>query len=354
MKHQTELVQVNIESSEQQELNDNLKSEVAILFQQRIRLDNSIAAQDKEMQTLQRNISNLRGEMQRFNTLIAQAKEQETELGSANLRLETEFKNRLVALEKECVAMETDIDVVRAEKNTCIQDIKETEQQIIQLERKIQLAKETIEALDPNVGRAENTKMKQEIHRMELRYVQLKKKQEDMIKEMEDAIYRKEQIKNKGKTKIKHAGGSAGTLKQELAGLDRKIQESSQNLDQYNESIQQYQEAYNERLLQDQNLTEDITVMKTKIQELQEGYEHKVETKKAMLEKIMRNQKASKHLSKVVKEDVPEPTASAEGLQQQLAQAQEQSQKMTEILQTIDNQVPDLNLSRTLATLTMY
>merc|ERR1711959_636693 len=49
MKHQTELVAVNIESSEQQTLNDNLKSTVAILYQQRIRLDSSIAGQDKEL-----------------------------------------------------------------------------------------------------------------------------------------------------------------------------------------------------------------------------------------------------------------------------------------------------------------
>merc|ERR1711959_363824 len=62
MKHQTELVAVTIESNEQAEVNDSLKSEVAILFQQRIRLDNSIAAEDKQIQTLRRNISNLRGE----------------------------------------------------------------------------------------------------------------------------------------------------------------------------------------------------------------------------------------------------------------------------------------------------
>merc|ERR1711959_787901 len=61
MRHQTELVQVNIDCNEQRDANDTLKSEIAILFQQRILLDNSIAAQDKEMQTLQRNISNLRG-----------------------------------------------------------------------------------------------------------------------------------------------------------------------------------------------------------------------------------------------------------------------------------------------------
>merc|ERR1712093_535218 len=178
--------------------------------------------------------------------------------------------------------METDIDVVRAEKSTCIQDIKETEQQIIQLERKIQLAKETIEALDPNVGRAENTKMKQEIHRMELRYVQLKKKQEDMIKEMEDSIYRKEQIKSKGKTKMIGKGGqSAGNVKQSIGGLSRKLEDTSANLDKCNENIKEYQEAYNEKLLQDQQLGQEIGELKNRMQELQHSYEGKVEQKKA-------------------------------------------------------------------------
>merc|ERR1719218_310716 len=227
-----------------------------------------------------------------MNGLIAQANQQEESLDSLNRRTEEEFQNRLVALEGECINIEQAVDGVKAEKEQLLVDISESEKQIMLIERKIQLAKETIEALDPNVGRAENTKMKQEIHRMELRYVQLKKKQEDMIKEMEDAIYRKEQIKNKGKTKIKHSGGSAGTLKHELAGLDKKIKDSTQSLDQYNESIQQYQDVYNDRLAEDQRLTEDIAGMKAQIQELQDGYEHKVETKKAMLEKIMRNQKA--------------------------------------------------------------
>merc|ERR1711998_552953 len=161
-------------------------------------------------------------------------------LGSANLRLETEFKNRLVALEEECIKMEGAIDSVKGEKESCIQDIKESEKQIMFLERKIQLARETIEALDPNAGRSENTKMKQEIHRMELRYIQLKKKQEDMIKEMEEAIYRKDQIKNKGQRRLRNVGTSAGGLKQEFGSLDTKIKQSSKNLDQYNDSINQY------------------------------------------------------------------------------------------------------------------
>merc|ERR1711934_907051 len=144
--------------------------------------------------------------MQRINSLIAQANKQEETLDSLNRRTAEEFQNRLVALEAGCVSIEQSVDGVKAEKEQLLVDITESEKQIMLIERKIQLAKETIEALDPNVGRAENTKMKQEIHRMELRHVQLKKKQEQMIKEMEDAIYRKEQIKNKGKTKMMGKG----------------------------------------------------------------------------------------------------------------------------------------------------
>lgn len=335
MKHQTELVKVNTESVEKADVNDKLKSEVAILYQQRIRLDNSIAGQEKELQHLHRNISNLRGDMQRFNELIAKATTQEEALASANLRLESEFKNRLVALEHECINMESAIDSVKAEKDQCVDDIKETEQQIMFLERKIQLAKETIEALDPNVGRAENTKMKQEIHRMELRYVQLKKKQEEMIKDMEDAIYRKDQIKAKGKTKQKAVGTSAGKLKQELGSMERKIKDSSKNLDQYNESINQYQDAYNQRLLQDQHLNEDIGATKAKVQDLQRAYEDKVEDKKWMLETIMRNQKASKQLTKAVNEDSLESTVPIDQVTTDLQQEQGKAQQLENVLQTL-------------------
>merc|ERR1711988_497021 len=203
MRHQTELVAVNSEAGKQSEVNCNIKSELAILYQQKLRLDSNITGQEKELIDLKRSIANLRGEMQRMNGLIAQANTQEESLDSLNRRTEEEFQNRLVALEGECISIEQAVDGVKSEKEQLLTDISESEKQIMLIERKIQLAKETIEALDPNVGRAENTKMKQEIHRMELRHVQLKKKQEVMIKEMEDAIYRKDQIKSKGQRKLR-------------------------------------------------------------------------------------------------------------------------------------------------------
>lgn len=64
-------------------------------------------------------------------------------------------------------------------------------------EKKIQLAKETQSALDPNVGATEIREMSLEIHRMTLRYASMLKLQEKMISEMERSIYRRESISSK-------------------------------------------------------------------------------------------------------------------------------------------------------------
>ena len=61
-------------------------------------------------------------------------------------------------------------------------------------EKKIQLARETQAALDPNIGATEIKEMTAEIHRMKLRHESLLKLQEKMIAEMEKCVYRRESI----------------------------------------------------------------------------------------------------------------------------------------------------------------
>eukprot|EP00951_Prasinocladus_malaysianus_P050506 scaffold681095_cov97-Prasinocladus_malaysianus.AAC.1 len=64
----------------------------------------------------------------------------------------------------------------------------EIERQIMLWERKIQLQKEMLEALDPTVGEDVIGAMEKEIHRMELRYSELMRLQEKLVSEMERGI----------------------------------------------------------------------------------------------------------------------------------------------------------------------
>ena len=56
--------------------------------------------------------------------------------------------------------------------------------------------------LDPSICQTEIVAMKKEIHRMELRYEQLRKKQEEMIKDMERSVFKRETIQLKYLPKV--------------------------------------------------------------------------------------------------------------------------------------------------------
>ena len=67
---------------------------------------------------------------------------------------------------------------MKEEKADILAEIVEAERQILLWERKIQLEKEMQDALDPNIGQHEIVAMKKELHRMELKFDSLRKKQE--------------------------------------------------------------------------------------------------------------------------------------------------------------------------------
>ncbi len=119
-----------------------------------------------------------------------------------NFNIENEFKQKLKELENESIKLESHISTLKEEKADILAEIVEAERQILLWERKIQLEREMQDALDPNIGQSEIVAMKKEIHRMELRYEQLRKKQEQMIKDMERAVFKRETIQLKYLPKV--------------------------------------------------------------------------------------------------------------------------------------------------------
>merc|ERR1712070_692430 len=114
-----------------------------------------------------------------------------------------EFKAELKELETESVTLETKIHEVKEAKSVLLEEIVETERQLLLWEKKIQLERETQAALDPEVGMAEIKAMEKEIHRMRLRLETLKREQERMIVEMERSIYKRESISVRFKGKAR-------------------------------------------------------------------------------------------------------------------------------------------------------
>mmetsp|Transcript_42164 Transcript_42164/g.40402 ORF Transcript_42164/g.40402 Transcript_42164/m.40402 type:complete len:151 (+) Transcript_42164:1848-2300(+) len=140
--------------------------------------------------------------MNKLNDLFYKNTAQQTKMTNDNFNIENEFKQKLKELENESIKLENSISSLKEEKADILQEIVEAERQILLWERKIQLEKEMQDALDPNFGQSDIVKMKKEIHRMELRYEQLRKKQEQMIKDMERAVFKRETIQLKYLPKV--------------------------------------------------------------------------------------------------------------------------------------------------------
>lgn len=99
------------------------------------------------------------------------------------------------------------------------------------------------DALDPTIGQTEIVAMRKEIHRMELRYDQLRLKQEQMIKDMERAIFKRETIQLKYLPKVEKKNAedrsSQGKLSRQVANLKQTLKHTTDNTMQLDTTMEQ-------------------------------------------------------------------------------------------------------------------
>merc|ERR1719238_1298972 len=176
--------------------------------------------------------------MSKINQLLADNQDKQQRLADDNYIMEHEFVTKLKELEAEAVGSEQAIVALKEQKEGLLLDVTEAEKQLMLIEKKIALERETQAALDPEVGAAEVRAMEREIHRMRLRYAQLQRRQEQMIAEMERAIYKRDNIEAKGKVGATKKGAppTQAVLAKQVADLGKKLQSTTHdaNLTQLN------------------------------------------------------------------------------------------------------------------------
>ncbi|KAJ3200819.1 Coiled-coil domain-containing protein 40 [Entophlyctis luteolus] len=221
MRAQNELVATSKKSNCLQEEMTDLKMRLAVLSRKKAVVNNQFDMELKEIREHQRNIRGLQNDMIKINSLLSKQTQVQSVLEENNIGLEQEFRARLKTAELDSIRIESKIDELRDEKKRALEGLVEAERQLMLWEKKIQLAKETQAALDPNIGATEIREMSIEIHRMKLRYASMLKLQERMIAEMEKSVFRRESIAMRTKTKGK--GASQAMLQKEIAELTKKI-----------------------------------------------------------------------------------------------------------------------------------
>ena len=307
-----------------------------IMQQRRVRLDKAIDSVKGEIKQLKQSTGSLHTDMSRLNELVAKNVSFQEKLANDYGIMEMEFIRELKELEEASIAANKRVEALRAEKEGLLSDIVECEKQILLWEKKIQLEKETKEALDPTVGVSEAQGMEKEIHRMRLRYNSLKRDQEQMIQEMERAVLKRETIS------IKYASrGKGGEMTK--ADLLKKTRRLKTELQKYSHESVEHERMIRSRLGGMEGMNRELEEerssygeLEDKVNALQAKINEDLYRKQQLMDQITMNKRFVDRIEKaMVKEDVffgPEFDSRAED---DLAAAELEREKIKTVIKSL-------------------
>ena len=171
-----------------------VSAKLNILKQKRLRLIQNINTNNATLKVVQSGINNMHTDMSRLNELIGKNTQREKDLANENSVKEMEFNHELKDLEQELDGIKSQICQVKNAKDEILIEILDIEKQILSWEKKIHMEKEIQQTLNSSDHVSETNGMQKEINRMRHRLDCLKREQEKMLREMELAIHKKEDI----------------------------------------------------------------------------------------------------------------------------------------------------------------
>jgi len=210
------------------------RSKQTILEKKKYRLEQNCIMHEKDIREIEVNLKNLRYSMNRYNLLLDKNVSSKDKLHHKYFDVDINFGDKLKQMETETIKCEVEIEVLREEKADTLAQILEVERQIYLWERKINLEEQMQQIVRPDEGNKDIDEMKSNIHRQELVYNAIKRKQENVIKNIEMAVERRDFIKlrypvTEENFRPKKSSGS-GTMLATSGNISRDLQKQNEDL----------------------------------------------------------------------------------------------------------------------------
>ncbi|NXI10410.1 CCD40 protein, partial [Irena cyanogastra] len=239
LNEQKELVKLTREREEQITSLDTLQKQIIIMQQRKLRVENEIQQEIKEQKDVEQHMKNMSNDLIKLNMLINKNNSSVEDLQNGRIVTENEFVQSLKAAEKESLEMQERHSKLTEEKERLLDSLVEAEHQILLWEKKFQLAKEMREATDALVEQGEIHDMKTEIRRMQVRYGQLQKQQELLIRAMEACVSHRETITDRAEAQSRAKHSTKSDFQSKKQELKKKIRETQENIYECNQTMQE-------------------------------------------------------------------------------------------------------------------
>ena len=231
LMRQTELINTTSNTNAIQEKDSESTARLGILRQKLLRLIQENHSNEAALKSIEYKSRGLHSDMTRLNDLIEQNTRRLAEYENKIAVNAMEFERELSELDQQSNMLEGHIAEVTSNRTRILHEIMDSEEQIKVWEKKIQVEKETQEELHTSKDAIDTKGMEREIEKMKRRLASLTTTQEQLLRDMELAIHKREDIAVKYKN-TKHQNITKGDQA-------KKIQHTMCKLEKFQISIQE-------------------------------------------------------------------------------------------------------------------
>ncbi|XP_026193929.1 coiled-coil domain-containing protein 40 [Cyclospora cayetanensis] len=232
IKKQTDLINLQAKIGGKREEVAAKKDEVAIRKQRNVRISGEVEATKREIKTLTSELKEMQHLVDRMSRQMVAFKDGQAKFENEAAAVAGEAALQLEQKNTQKEELRLSVKKTEEERDTCLEEILSLESQVMLWERKITLEKEMQMAIDPSIGQSELTAMKKEIHRMELREIQLKNTQDHLVNELKRMLDKRDYIhvRNEPRSREVNEAHQKTVLQRKLAALDTRLKEAEVRL----------------------------------------------------------------------------------------------------------------------------
>uniref|UniRef100_A0A1B0FG75 Coiled-coil domain-containing protein 40 n=1 Tax=Glossina morsitans morsitans TaxID=37546 RepID=A0A1B0FG75_GLOMM len=343
---------INLSQKRNNQLNQTqmTRKQLSIIKQKSLKIDQDLENAENTSRELNREIRLYESKLEFLNQKISKRR-QKHQFEENECQLEHgELLEKLKTNEMNVLNLEEEINELHKEIGRYKDIVLDKHRECLSWETKYKLIEETLRwRKDESTLESELGTMRNEIHRMEIRFQQLKRTQEKLIVDLEHAVMHREQIfmvatiKTNIESQEHRLKQSNQSLEQKVIAMRRKLKQTRRDLKQLAEH--QIIDAQRER----QQIKDDITRLHGEMEQeaaedkktLQE-IEQSLLKKHQNLESIVRKQSRAKAYRRFTSSSQPlKPPRSASSMQAQKEKQTEINENLVEIIQAFMDETPE-------------
>jgi chromosome segregation ATPase len=191
---QTELINITSKTNAIQESDSEANVKLGILRQKLLRLIQENHTNESALKAIEYKSRGLHTDMTRLNDLIAQNTRRRTEYENVIAVNVMECERELIEFEQQSRALDGQLVELQSNRAKLHDEITSIEELIKEYEKKIQVEKMTQEELSTSKDAIDTKGMEKEISKMKRRLESLATMQEQLLRDMERVIQKREDI----------------------------------------------------------------------------------------------------------------------------------------------------------------